>query len=212
MSTKVIEKQEDLKSFDRLKDIYVTPSEVLEYLYCPRFIYFMNCLCISQHEGSRYKVIMGRQVHEKRARLNRNYLRRKIGCVDKEIDVYLSSEKHHIKGEVDEVLFLEDGTFAPLDYKFAEYKDKVFLNHKFQSVLYALLISENFGKEVRRGYICYVRSRNFLKEIEFTDDDFEKGVEIVSEILSISQGSEFPKATKYKIRCIDCCYKNICIK
>lgn len=216
MITKIAEnhktEEEDLSGFDRVRDVYVTPSEVLEYLYCPRFIYFMTCLCIPQHEELRYKVLMGRQLHEKRARLNKNYLLRKIGCIDKEVDVYLSSEQYHVKGEVDEVLFLDDGTCAPLDYKFAEYKDKTFLNHKFQSVLYALLIKENFHREVIRGYICYVRSRNLLKIIQYSNDDFERGIEIIGEILSISQGNKFPTATRYKIRCIDCCYRNICVK
>ena len=36
--------------------IYVTTSILLEYLFCPRFIYFMNCLCIPQNEDKRFKV------------------------------------------------------------------------------------------------------------------------------------------------------------
>jgi len=210
--SETIKAEEGLKSFDSLQDIYVTPSEVLEYLYCPRFIYFMNCLCVPQNEEFRYKVQIGRQIHETKARLNKDFLRRKIGCTEKEISVYLSSEKYHIKGEVDEVLFLEDGTCSPLDYKFAEWKQRVFLNHKFQSVLYALLIRENYQKDVNKGYICYVRSRNYLKEICFSEEDFKRGIEIIGEILTISQGSRFPKATSFKIRCIDCCYRNICVK
>lgn len=46
--------------------VYITPSEVIEYLYCPRFIYFMNCLGIAQHEDQRFMVLKGREVHEQR--------------------------------------------------------------------------------------------------------------------------------------------------
>ena len=35
----------------------ITISDVLEYLFCPRFIYFMYCLDIPQHEEKRYKDI-----------------------------------------------------------------------------------------------------------------------------------------------------------
>ena len=196
---------------DLLSGVYVTASVLLEYLFCPRFIYFMNCLCIDQNEDKRYKVLKGREVHEGKERVNIDYLRKRIGCVDKEIGVYITSERYHIKGEVDEVLALSDGTMAPLDYKFAEYRDTVFRTHRYQSIFYALLIKENYGKEVRRGYICYVRSKNLLKEITITDADFIELQSMIAEIVGITQKCYYPKGTKFKAQCIDCCYRNICI-
>ena len=35
-----------------------------------------------------------------------------------------------MRGIVDEVLFLDDGTAAPLDFKYAEYKDWTFKNYR----------------------------------------------------------------------------------
>ena len=78
--------------------VYITPSEVIEYLYCPRFIYFMNCLSIPQHEEQRYKVLAGREIHEKKAKINKDYLRKKLNCNKREINVYLASDKYHLKG------------------------------------------------------------------------------------------------------------------
>ncbi len=52
----------------------ITPSEVIEHLYCPRFTYFMNCLNISQHEEQRYKVLKGREIHKSREESNRAYV------------------------------------------------------------------------------------------------------------------------------------------
>ena len=193
------------------KGIYVTPSEVIEYIFCPRFIFFMNCLGIPQHEENRYKVSLGRELHEKRQNINRDYLRKKIACEKKEILVYLSSSQYHLKGEVDEVLYLEDGTIAPLDYKFSEYKNTIYRTHKVQSVLYGLLIKDNYNCEVNRGYVCYVRSKYCLREILFKEEDFQETQEIIEEMLSIIQKGYYPKRTKFLIRCIDCCYKNICV-
>ncbi len=193
------------------EEIYITPSEVMEYLYCPRFIFFMNCLCISQHEEQRYKVLKGREIHEQRAKINRDYLRKKLNCRDKELLVYMTSEKYHIKGIVDEVLILNDSSYAPLDYKFSEYKDWLFRTHKIQSVMYGLLIKEMYQREVKRGYICYIRSKNMIKEIVFKNRDFEEVQEIIDEIFMIIQRGYYPKKTRYLTRCIDCCYKNICV-
>lgn len=192
--------------------IYVTPSEVIEYLYCPRFIYFMNCLDIDQYEEQHYKVLKGREVHEGKKRTNPEYVRRKLGCVSKETDVYLSSERYHLKGKVDEVLHLADGTLAPLDFKYAEYKDRLYRTHRYQSVLYALLIEDTYRQEVRRGYVCYVRSKNFVKEIEFLERDFKQALSILKEIVRIVQTGFFPKRTPYRVRCADCCYRNICVQ
>lgn len=192
-------------------DIYVTASVLLEYLFCPRFIYFMNCLCIDQNEDMRFKVIKGREIHEGKVKTNIDYLRKRIGCVNKEIGVYMASEKYGIHGVVDEVLTLSDGTMAPLDYKFAEYKETVFRTQRYQSVFYGLLIKENYGSEVNRGYVCYVRSKNLLKEIQMSERDFEELLSMVSEIIDITQKGFYPKGTKFNAACIDCCYRNICV-
>jgi len=87
--------------------VLITPSEIIEYLYCPRFIYFMFCMDIKQHEDKRFKVQKGREVHKEKSSTNKEYLRKKIGIVKKESDVYLSSENLHLKGIVDEVLTLK---------------------------------------------------------------------------------------------------------
>ncbi|AKB42875.1 MULTISPECIES: CRISPR-associated protein Cas4 [Methanosarcina] len=186
-------------------------SDVLEYLFCSRFIYYMYCLDIPQHEEKRFKVIKGREVHETRKLTNRDYVRKKLNCMRKDSDVFIASKQHHIKGIVDEVLFLEDGTAAPLEYKFAEYKDKIFKTYKFQLVLQALLIRENYSIEVNRAYICFTRSNSLVKEMEITTSDFKKAEKIIEEILDIVQKGLYPKTTISSRKCVDCCYRNICV-
>jgi len=186
-------------------------SDVLEYLFCSRFIYYMYCLDIPQHEEKRFKVLKGREVHETRKLTNRDYVRRKLNCTRKESDVFIASKRNHIKGIVDEVLFLEDGTAAPLEYKFAEYKDKVFKTYKFQLVLQALLIQENYNIKVNRAYLCFTRSNSLVKEIEIIPSDFKKAEKIIQEILDIVQKGLYPKTSKPSSKCVDCCYRNICV-
>jgi len=193
------------------REIFVTVSDALEYLFCPRFIFFIHCLGIAQHEEQRYKVLKGRELHEVREKVNREYVRKRLNCVRKEVSVYLTSHKHHFKGEVDEVLFLEDGTAAPMDYKYAEYKDTVYRTHKYQAALYGLLIREHFGVDVKRGFVCYTRSNNYVAEIDLREKDYDKAKQIVHEILMIIQRGYFPEGTKQKARCVDCTYRNICV-
>ena len=171
----------------------------------------MNCLLIDQNEESRYKVLKGREIHEDKSKVNIDYYRKRIGVVDKQINLFMSSDKYHIKGTVDEVLTLADGSMASLDYKFAEYRETIYQTHRYQAIFYSLLIKENFGKPVQKAFIVYTRSKNLLKEVPVRDIDFYALINMIEEIFLISEKCYFPRVAKNQMKCVDCCYKNICI-
>jgi len=186
------------------------PSQIIEYLYCPRYTFFEYVLRIPQNEEKYYKVMRGREMHDEKLERNKKYLREKIGVEKKWLDQYLGMEG--MRGKVDEVLKLKDGTFAPLDYKFAQWKDKVYETYKQQLCCYAVLIEENFNGEVNKGYLVYTRSKHKLVEISIPEKAKERIKKSMKDMLSIIEGNKFPKATKFKKRCINCTYRNICIK
>jgi len=187
----------------------ITASQMLEYLFCPRFTYFEYVMGVPQNEGQRFKVAKGRKIHETERKRNPDYFRKKLGVEEKKSDVYLASPLG-IRGIVDEILFLDDITAAPLDYKFAEYKQKLFKTYRFQLVFYARLIKDNFHIPVKKGFIIYTRSKNKLIEIPLKDKDFIELEKIVDDMVNIIQNCRYPKPTPIKSRCFDCCYKNIC--
>lgn len=189
----------------------ITPSEVIEYIYCPRFIYFMRCLEIPQFEDRRYKVLKGRAVHKRRTTENREYLRKKVGATGKSLNVYLASPRLRVRGIVDEVLALRDGSLAPLDYKYTPYREMAFRTHRVQLVLYALLVRETYKQPVKRGFLAYVRDRSNLIEVNINIEAELEAKNIVDRIFSIIENCAIPNRTKYKVRCRDCCYRNICV-
>jgi CRISPR-associated exonuclease Cas4 len=190
--------------------ISLTPSHIIAYLFCPRFTYFEYVLSIPQYEDKLYKVQRGRALHDEKLERNKDYLRKKIGVQEKWLDQYLTNGV--IRGQVDEVLLLADGTMAPLDYKFALFNDKIYETYQTQLYCYAWLIEDNFGKKVNKGFLVYTRSAHKLVEITIREEDKEWVKECAGEIYKIIDGNFFPKATKYKKRCVDCTYRNICIK
>lgn len=189
----------------------ITPSEVMEYLYCPRFVYFMHCMNIPQHEDHRFKVLKGREVHKRREKENRDYLRKKIGAVKKEIGVYLASPTLRVRGIVDEVLTLAEGTMAPLDYKYTEPSEVVYRTHRVQVILYGLMIEEAYGVPVKHGYVAYIRGGSQLYEVEIDSVARQEVKTVVNDIFRIIETGYHPKRTSYRVRCTDCCYKNICV-
>ncbi len=190
--------------------ISITPSNIIEYLYCPRYIYFMHVLGIPQHEEVYYKAMKGRNIHEMKKKTNPDYLRKKIGVIKKEIDVYLSSG--NLRGIVDEILFLNNGTAAPLDYKYAIYNEKIYKTYKTQAHCYAKLIEENFNIPVKTAYLIFVRSKNKLVSVDITQKGIDEINKYVEEIITIIDGNIFPKATSVKSRCLTCTFRNLCVK
>ncbi len=191
-------------------EISLTPSHIIQYLYCPRFTYFEYVLRIPQYEDRHYKVGKGREVHERKARENVDYMRQRIGVKDKWLNQYLTNDL--LRGEVDEILLLNDDSMAPLDYKFARYEGKIYDTYKTQLFCYAWLIERNFGKSVDKGFLVYTRSKNKLIEVPVEETDLEKIELAAKSIQQIIQRNKYPKPTKYKRRCLSCTYRNICTK
>ena len=190
--------------------IFVTPSDVIEYLYCPRFVYFMHVLKIEQQEHKRALVNKGRDIHMLKMVRNKDYLRQKIGVIDKKIEVSLSSENLKLVGKIDEVLFLDNHEAAPLDYKYAFWENRLYKTLKMQQTLYALLIEENYNIAVNKAYLVYIRSKNHLEEIDITRRMKNEAIEIVNDIFDIVNLNYFPGKTKTKSKCLDCTYRNLC--
>lgn len=186
----------------------LTPSDIIEHLFCPRFTYFQRVLNIAQHEGRHFKVQKGREVHEQKTRLNPTYLRRKLGVTGKYANQYLTNDT--LRGEVDEVLLLGDYKAAPLDYKFALYKGRVYDTYKQQLYCYAWLIEDNFEVEVKQGFLVYTRSRNQIVAVPIDAQAKELVKKTVAAMAEVVEGNIFPKATKFKKRCVNCTYRNIC--
>lgn len=188
----------------------VTPSHIIEYLFCPRFTYFEYVTGIPQYEERHYKVEKGRNIHNLKMIGNKEYLRKRIGAVDKHTDQYLTNEL--LRGKIDEILILDNGTMAPLDYKFAKYNNRVYQTYLTQLYCYALLIEYNFNTKVNNGYLVYIRSKNKLVDVKIEESDKAKVAETAEAVINIIENNYYPKATKYKKRCVTCTYRNICIK
>jgi len=188
----------------------LSASVMLEYWYCPRFIYYMNILKLKQKEENRLKVQLGREIHEKKS-LQPEYLRKKMGVVRQEKNIYLSSSIFGICGIIDELLFIDDNSLTFIDYKFAEQTDK-YKTHFYQGVFYSLLVEENYKIPVDCFYLVYTRSSTEPVKYEIKTTDKENMLETIRVVHYITQSGFYPKATTYKARCADCTYANLCVK
>lgn len=189
----------------------ITPSHLLSYYFCPRFIWFMYVLAIPEYEERRFKVQKGREIHEDRQKHNPDYLWKKLDVVRRYGPVALQLSEEHLSGVPDDIVELKDGSLAPVDYKWAVYPDFVYPGHRMQIGAYSVLIEKIYHRPVHRGFIFYIRDGSRVVNVKITGRLKEKVRESTEQIVSIIQGEDIPDVAGRKIRCLDCAYRNICV-
>ncbi|URA11169.1 CRISPR-associated protein Cas4 [Thermospira aquatica] len=194
-----------------MKEIFFTPSDVIEYLFCPRFTYFMEVLKIPQQEQTREKVLIGRSLHKKKQKENTTYLRKRLSIKEKIVNAYLISPRYHIKGIVDELLFTKNNQAIIIDYKFAEYKEYLYDTYRTQLAMYGLCVRDIYQREIKRGFIVFTRSSNKMVEVSLSEEDYHHVLHIIHNMLKIIEFEYFPPVKKNQNKCIDCTYQKICV-
>ena len=109
------------------------------------------------------------------------------------------------------MLWLKDGTMSPLDYKYTGARETVFKTHRMQIVLYAMLIREVYQQAVTRRFVAYVQDGSQLMEVPVTKANIAEARLMIEQIFDIITTGKLPRKTPHRIRCDDCCYKNICV-
>jgi len=190
----------------------VTVSDVKQYIYCPRIIYFDHVIHVPKPPD--LKLAVGKEEHEDITKKER----RRKGAIfydpfldeaEKLFKVDLESKALNLRGVLD-YLIRSGREYVPVDYKFGfSKKGAAHLNHKYQLAAYALLVEDNFDTIVRRGYIHYSKDR-INARIDFTDEVRDHTLKVISEIGKIVEEEIEPEGTRTKARCKDCEYSRYC--
>jgi CRISPR-associated exonuclease Cas4 len=107
-----------------------------EYTFCPRVLYYENCL--PDLQPSTFKMQAGVMAHEReREKAARRTLKAyHLPAGERHFDVAVRDDDLGLTGEIDEVVVTESGVYI-VDYKLAW---KIGVNFKLQVAAYALLL------------------------------------------------------------------------
>ncbi len=188
----------------------VTVTDIINYMYCPRYIYFQYVIGIIQFEEKYAGVRKGRIIHEEKKKINKSYLRKKLEVKTKHISHYIATD--YMVGIPDEIYEYFDGTMGCLDYKFSfEPENKQLYNTiKWQLVAYAVMIEETFKKKVNKCHVVFVRSKNKVVTLPVSENDKFKVKTIVQSIIKIVENNHYPEVKNQTKKCLRCTYRNIC--
>jgi CRISPR-associated exonuclease Cas4 len=143
-------------------------SDVKQYLYCPKIIYFDHVLHIPKPPDQ--KLETGKEKHDsitakERRRKGALFYDPELDQAEKMFRVALESSSLGLRGVLD-YLVKTEREFIPVDYKFSSsHNGGVHLNHKYQLAAYALLVEDNFNTIIRRGFIHYSKDRSMCRSI-----------------------------------------------
>jgi len=193
--------------------------EVIDYIYCPRIIYYEKTLKISGNKMKAFKEEEKKRL-EGKGMINRRWIwdrlklrKQSINNLEqwnnKEFNKELYSQKYHFHGKLDEILYLEEGTIVPLYYHNSKYTAREDNQYKNLMTLFFMLIEENYNINSQKGYILFLNGHS-LKKIECTTKDFESMKQYINETLNLIETEKYPLEAEGGTKCRDCYYKKIC--
>lgn len=183
----------------------ITSADFMNYEYCPRIVYFIHVLKQKQTKSSKQKKGLEKDFSFKTTKRTQIIKKYSIPLI-KKYNVLLEDEEFITKADC--IAFDKENKKAfPIQLKYSYEPKIVYRSQRFQLLLEAFLIEKQFNFSVGYGYIKYIKS-NSLKKVWLNN----KGelFKLADKIKNIIQNEHFPKPTKYKKRCIDCCYRRMC--
>ena len=181
-------------------------SDVRQYVYCPRVIYFNYVIPVPR----RYTVKMdhGKESHIDFALLEKRRTLSKYKLYEgkKHFHVPVYSSRLGLSGNVDMVIDSPAGLF-PVEFKNTSLG--MGLHHKYQLVAYAMILEEVFQKAVRTGFV-YLMPCKTLYKVPITQTARTHVLRVIGAMRNLVSHQKFPLATRSAARCRDCEFKNYC--
>lgn len=186
---------------------YFGASDLLNYSYCPRIIYFSHVL--KKPQITTKKEYKGREKEtEFRQKAARTKVVKKYPPLPKIFKVRLASDRLGIKTICDSIMLnKEKGEAYPIQAKYAYKPRAIYRTMKMQINMEALLIEEVMKLRSPYGFIKFLKTGDLVK---VNADKKEEVVRLFSDIRQMIFAETMPNKTKYPKRCVDCCFKNIC--
>ncbi|WEU40292.1 MAG: CRISPR-associated protein Cas4 [Candidatus Odinarchaeum yellowstonii] len=187
---------------------YIPAKWIEIYHYCPRIIYFIGVLKVTESEKEYMKEGKQEEEHEAEKEKRRKTLlaKRKEKILEKWINLKLSSPKLELIGIIDLAVNTNEG-LKIIDIKNTD-QEKLQPGYLYQTAAYALLAEEYFKKPVK-NIIIYHTKNDKIFEIKLTDQIKQHVKWTITRIKQIIEKEKIPK-TKFKKQCQGCGYYPQC--
>lgn len=184
----------------------LTVSDIKQFLYCAR-IPFHRYVTRATAVPT-VKMAFGKEAHARTDRLERRRTLAEFELLEgeREFHVPLRSARLGLTGVLDMLLR------APRELIPVEFKDSVDppgLNHKYQLAAYGLLVEEQFGRIVRRGFIHLIPAKEVI-EYPITPNMRRHVMRTLAAMRAVVVSDRLPPPPAHLGKCVDCEYRRYC--
>ncbi len=182
-------------------------SDVKQYVYCPRIIYYYYVLPIPRRVTR--KMEYGHLEHLEISQLEKRRKLKTYGLLEgnRNFQVFLKSDRFNLHGLLDMMILTAKGEIYPVEFKHSV--SKYGLHQKYQLAAYAMLLEEVYRKPVRYGFLYPVPLKKVIP-VEITVSMREHVKKILSAVRNIIDKERMPAYVRSRGRCTDCEFKNYC--
>ena len=182
-------------------------SDLKQYIYCPRILYFYYVLPVPRRVTR--KMEYGKMEHIEIQQLEKRRGLKPYGILEgkRSFQISLSSTRLGIHGVLDMMITSADSNIYPVDFKHSlRQKD---LHQKYQLAAYAMLLEEAYQRPVRFGFLYLIPAKKIVP-VEITGGMREHVKKVISAIQNVVMGERMPAYVRSKQRCTDCEFRNYC--
>ncbi len=200
------QRKKDRQFSSKIQNLQVTASDVKQFVYCPRIVYFRYVLPVPSLPT--YKMKVGAEAHVQISRREKRRTSRKYQLADgtKLYQQYFHSDRMGLSGKLD-LLIESDGKFYPVEYK--DSSGEPGLHHRYQLTAYALLVEDARDTIVRRGFI-YMLEDELVYPLEITEGKKRFAKALLNSIREMILTENMPRPTPFRERCKECEFKLFC--
>jgi CRISPR-associated exonuclease Cas4 len=186
--------------------IELRASDLRQYLYCPRVVYFSLVVPVDRVET--FKMAEGRDAEREHARLERRRSLARYGLDDgiRRYDVRVLCAKLGVSGIVDEVVHGSEGP-VPIEVKRTE--GGVALGHKVQLAVYGMALEEESGQSVPRGFVHLLPTKRTCA-IAIDDKLRSAATDVTRRIRAMLASQDIPPAADRPAKCDGCELRCFC--
>lgn len=190
--------------------IIFTVTDLKQYTYCPRIVFYTYCLPLIR--PTTFKMESGIAAHDGAAKKARRRTLSAYGLDEgkRHFDVWVSSETLGLRGRVDLVIEVEAQNgpeLIPVEYK--QTRRKAGRHICQQLAAYGIMVEESWQGDVRRGFVYSLLTRQ-AEEIALTKrlrGEVAEAVETMREMVIREMMPEPPRSRR---RCVNCEFRRFC--
>jgi CRISPR-associated exonuclease Cas4 len=183
----------------------LTSTDLKQYTYCPRVIYFEACT--PGIRPTTYKMKAGNDAHdrERERAARRTFHAYQIVEGERHFDVRLRSTALGLSGLIDEIVITEDEVIV-VDYKLSSWTGD---NHLVQLAAYAIMAEEVYQRPAHRGFVYLMKTRQF-NECPVTPALRNSVIDTIHHIRRIRLYEQMPPPIDNRNKCAGCEFRRFC--